>query len=195
MQVYVFDFDGVIADTFEVLTQFVHKYTFRSMEKSRLYILDQMMKNEQENFFERVVKNFLAGRFEKYLESLDNSLIFEDRLSEIQKLSGRKVILTNNYGSICKSILKDRQSIFDLIISDDIADTKVKGFELIINEFECKYEDMYFFTDTVGDILEAREVLDPFQVYAVSWGYHSKETINSSVYDQIVIDNFKDFIL
>ncbi|MEM1312825.1 MAG: HAD hydrolase-like protein [Patescibacteria group bacterium] len=194
MKSIIFDFDGVFGDTLEPVTEFLTKFSWKSKSKVRSDILKLLMSNRQETRLQRYFKDRLALKLETYLVGYGNCL-FEDRLKEVSQLQAPKAILSNNYSFICKRLLGSYTSLFDLIIGDGEADTKVKGFELIFQNPKFAKSSTIFITDTVGDILEARKVLRKNQIYGVSWGFHDSELLKSYLTPGHILTDFKKLTL
>jgi phosphoglycolate phosphatase-like HAD superfamily hydrolase len=51
--------------------------------------------------------------------------------------------------------------------------SKVEKFNLILRELNFEIENTYFVTDTIGDLLEAKEL--KIKTFCVTWGIHKKE--------------------
>jgi phosphoglycolate phosphatase-like HAD superfamily hydrolase len=186
----IFDFDGVLGDTLEPVTEFISRLTWQPKSKVRAGVLKLLMNNQKENRLQRYFKDLLAPKLEKYLLSRP-SCLFESRLRELQNINVPMAILTNNYSSICKKLLGDYAQMFELIIGDGEADTKVKGFELIFKHPGFSKTSTVFVTDSVGDILEASLILKKSQIYGVSWGFHSPEVLQEFLPKKHILTDFK----
>jgi phosphoglycolate phosphatase-like HAD superfamily hydrolase len=187
----IFDFDGVLGDTLEPVTEFLSQLTWQPKAKVRAGILKLLMSNRKENRLQRYFKDLLAPKLEKYLLS-QPSCLFEGRLNELKHVKIPMAILTNNYSTICKKLLGDYAKMFELIIGDGEADTKIKGFELIFKHPGFAKDSTVFVTDSVGDILEASTILKKRQIYGVSWGFHTVDTLAPHLLQNHILDDFKN---
>ncbi len=189
MNNFVFDFDGVLGNTFAPLVKYLAKATFRSEESTKKRITNYMMSNHKENFIESFIKNWASIGFERFLDKGKFDLIFSQHLEEIKDLPGKKAILTNNYSSLCKKLLGPQSDMFDVILGDKEANTKVAGLHLLFNEYGFEKENTVFVTDTVGDVVEASEILSKNQIYGATWGYHSKKLLQTVLPESQLLDN------
>lgn len=184
----IFDFDGVLADTFEPLALFVSEKFRVSLARSVGRIVAASLKNNQSNWFGRKIQDYQSKKFLKWLEnnqtlySLNNSrfnlrinksLLFTEVLEIVQELPQTKFIITNNYLKICQFILKNKLKLFTKIYTYDNHLSKTDRLNLLIKEYNLNLKNCLFFVDTVGDILEYQAILEPMQIFAVTWGYHS----------------------
>ncbi len=189
MKSVIFDFDGVLANTLDPIVDFLSRISFRSKDRVREEVLELLMVNDKENFFQRYIKDMLAKPLENFLIKQPN-LLFVDKLDQIEELPTAKAILSNNYSFICKKLLGNYVDMFEIIIGDDIADTKVEGFELIFLNPKFSREHTIFVTDSVGDVLEAQKVLPKKNIFAVDWGYHSRATLSKVVSKTHMLSDF-----
>jgi phosphoglycolate phosphatase-like HAD superfamily hydrolase len=186
----IFDFDGVFGDTLEPVTEFLSRLTWQPKSKVRAGVLKLLMQNQKENRLQRYFKDMLAPKLEKFLLSKENCL-FHERIEEIQNVKVPMAILTNNYSTICRKLLGNYAHLFELIIGDNEADTKLKGFELIFKHPGFSKNTTVFITDSVGDILEASSILKKSQIYGVSWGFHSPEVLKDYLPKKHILTDFK----
>lgn len=126
MKTFVFDFDGVIGDTFEAYATFLSKFMKISPQKARLYMREHSLNNGKQSIIKMFVKNFYMQRFEKYLLNQED-LLFEDVLKNIHQLPGSKYIISRNHSRICTDLLADNVHEFTQIYGYDTCRTKVKA--------------------------------------------------------------------
>ena len=191
MKSIIFDFDGVLGNTLEPVSEFIAKISFQPKDRAKQELLKMLMTNHKENFFQRQLKDLMATPLENFLLKQPN-ILFTDRLEEIKNLGVSKAILSNNYSFICKKLLGEYANMFDVIVGDDISDTKVAGFELIFQNPKFDPEQTIFITDSVGDVLEAKKVLKKKNIYAVSWGFHSPQELSEVLPKSHILSDFSE---
>jgi phosphoglycolate phosphatase-like HAD superfamily hydrolase len=176
MKTYIFDFDGVIGDTFDVYADFLAGFMHVSNDKARQYVYEHSFNNNKYSIIKKLIKNFYMLRFESYIKKTNPS-IFAGVIEEISKLKGEKYIISRNHSRVCQDILKENQGIFRNIYGFNNSRSKVNAIGDIIRKTRIKKENIVFVSDTIGDYLEVSEVLDNNQIFLVTWGFNSIDDI------------------
>jgi phosphoglycolate phosphatase len=83
------------------------------------------------------------------------------------------------------------ESLFSFVYGFETSKIKVDKFKKVFSEYGLRAEDCIFVSDTLGDILEAREV--GVRTIAVDFGYHEKERLQKGEPFK-VISNIEDLI-
>ena len=179
MKTLVFDFDGVIGDTFELYAEFLAKFMRMSLPKARKYMREHSLNNNKQNLVKTLGKNFYMRRFESYVKRQSGrEMLFPEVLEHIESLSGNKYIVSRNHERVCLDILQEQAILFKKVYGYNNAKSKVRALEEIIREDELDPADIIFVSDTVGDFAEVTALLKPHQVYLVTWGFNTAGTIS-----------------
>lgn len=176
----LFDFDGVIVDSFEAafaVTQVVYPWItrdeYRDFFMGNVYkSLEHVRKTEarpvnvlsDEEYFKRYA--LLSAEMQP-VAGISNVIT---QLAQRHSLS----IVSSAYNYIIEDIL-DRAGIRDKftdILGADIEKNKTTKIVRYMEKYGFAPHESMFVTDTVGDIKEAREV--GVDAIAVSWGYHEE---------------------
>jgi phosphoglycolate phosphatase-like HAD superfamily hydrolase len=173
----VFDFDGVLADTYEHYVNYLAK-TFRRKESwAEKQVLKSSLEHTTKNFIYRFLSHFYFRRFGHYLAK-QTGLVFEDRLLEIEQIDLPKAVLSRSTRKICRNLLGEQADLFEEISGRNQAKNKIEGLNKICeNNPKFDRESLLFFTDTVADILEMKKVLRDDQIFAVAWGRFNKKEL------------------
>ncbi len=183
-KVLLFDFDGVIVDTFRLSYESMKKVVLNPpneenyrkwFEKSIYDNEDYKLKNEGSQ--PGVSEN--DPFFKKYAPLLMKEKPVSGMADVIQKLhkSHRLVIISSTINSPVKNYL-DRHNLsryFDGIYGGDTHTSKVAKIKMVFSEFNTTAADCLFITDTLGDIREAEKV--GVKSIGVTWGFHKLETL------------------
>jgi len=190
--IIIFDYDGVIADSFDVVLKIFNNICEKyGIKKQKKHEFKEMYK---QNFFEGMKQK---GMKKESMDEFDNDYkktakIKEDKVElfdgikeVINKLSEKYdlFIVTSNFKSIVEKDLK-RFNIDKIkeIIGGDKEQSKTKKIKIIKEKH--KDSKIYFITDTIGDIKEGKKA--DIVTIAVSWGYHNKELLQKESPDHIV---------
>lgn len=195
-KVIIFDFDGVLADSFD---------TFYFLIKDAMaHIGIKISPSQYRNFFitnvhqsfKDFIKNdkkfvlFSEFRNKNYDKYYDAKLF--PKAEKLIRLLSKKYILTiasSGKKTNIKKLLKKNgiENLFYLILADSKF-SKADMINKILRKYKSKPEKSTMVTDTVGDINVAKSI--GLKTIAVTWGFHSKKTLLKSNPD-LVIDNFE----
>lgn len=187
----LFDFDGVIADSMKLVRVFynkIHKkyglpYADNEKDVSSLFhknVYDGLVdaglsKDKAKDFLEDMKK--LTFENEDLYEPFDG---IRNALSNLHNKGYSIGIISSNHTDIIERFL-DKYSfddIFKEIHGAEERTSKVEKIDLVMEKLKFDKETTYYIGDTVGDIKEGKEA--QVHTVAVSWGYHTKEELQSA---------------
>jgi phosphoglycolate phosphatase len=189
MKAIIFDFDGVIHNTFSLSWNITKK------------INPQLTKERYLGYFEGTT---LLSSFEKEAESqiiyrkkeaeaFKTLVITPEIKSELEKLNQRYdlYIISSNTCENLKTYCKNNGvlELFKDILGANVHKLKVKKFEMLFKNYYFDADSCIFITDTLGDILEANKV--GVKSIACTFGFHDKERLMRGNPFRIV-SNFKE---
>ncbi len=179
----IFDFDGVIFDTFDIafdiVTRTCNKYCKKKI-KTKQDFLEIYKKNFYEAMKEHGVKDMKAIKDEqiKLLEAVKPKP-FRGIKDVLKKLKGRyKVsVVSSNFQEIMEEDLKREgmMDLFDLIIGADKIESKIKKIGFILKKFGLDESEALFVSDTSGDLIEAKKA--GVKTMGVTWGFFPKKEL------------------
>ncbi|MEI7580144.1 MAG: HAD hydrolase-like protein [bacterium] len=171
---FIFDFDGVIVDSFALSLEIVRKFNptmgadeYRAMYTGNIYDSIKVQR----------VKQPIEFDFFKFYAAEINSLAPIPGMSELlKKISPQGIsIVTSSITKIVQDYLINYKlySYFDEILGCDLEKSKI----LKLTMLQKKYPDkrLIFITDTLGDVLEANKL--HLDTIAVTWGVHEREVL------------------
>jgi phosphoglycolate phosphatase len=174
----VFDFDGVLADSFEFHRERVGKFIGCDLS------IQEYKDIHNGNFFdEDLNKKFKGVNWQDYRDLIyDEQIVWDldENIREVVKF------LSNNYdlsiitsagtrnieGCLGHNSLSD---CFQDILGAESSVLKTDRFKYLFKKYNLVPDDFIFVTDTLGDIKEANEV--DVKSIAVDFGFHDKETL------------------
>jgi len=175
MKAVIFDFDGVIHDTFdlaykintEVLGYKLSKEKYRDFFNGNIYDRPEINEEGAKTFFEKQNEAF------EYLRIEESMKIFLKSLSEKYLL----FIITSNQEKTLDTYFRNNNflNIFTQIMGMETNYSKVEKFKIFFEKYKLKKEECVFVTDTLGDILEANKV--GVKTIAVDFGFHERERL------------------
>ena len=190
----IFDFDGVIADTYHIYLDFLIKklgfrknYAIKKLTKSSTELV-----SKPSNLFQKIGEKWYYHNFFKYVEKQGQSLLFPEIIEQIQNLKQPKAILTRAEKRVCLTVLQEHSDLFEIIIGRNEAKNKASGLDLILNQKNLQNYYPIFITDTIADVLEMQRVLKSDQIYGVSWGFNETELLEKYLEKDKILHQVKD---
>ncbi|MBR9702094.1 HAD family hydrolase [Candidatus Pacearchaeota archaeon] len=190
MKAIVFDFDGVIADTYDFNMGLVKEVGHNvSDEDFKAHHDCNCLEKPKIAFTGESYNNFLK----KYLERITRvkSFFTLENIQAIKKISSLYIISSTKEQSIKKFLDYNNLSYFDAILGYDFHKSKVEKFKYLLKKYNLKPDEVVFVTDTLGDILEANKV--NVKTIAVDYGFHDLNRLKRGSPFEIV-SNFDELL-
>ncbi len=189
-QAVVFDFDGVIADTFDL--------NLRTLRQFCNTCAEDLKKLHDSNSHETLNIKFtpeMEGNFHQLQREQFKETLFYPITKPIQDLADEFLLFINSSSSEKNidqflSLIKLSQC-FEKILGVETNRSKVKKFELIFRDYQINPQNCVFITDTLGDLMEGNRV--GVKNLAVTWGYHDKQRLKKGN-PLVVIDQFEEIV-
>ena len=177
MKAIIFDFDGVIHDTFDFHRNKVNE--FAGVELSEQEFKDI----HNGNFFQSVPEGIKNINWEEYRDHIYHEI---SNLEIKEEVRGAILELGKNYELYIvtsggrKNIVDYLEnngilSVFKEILGCESHTSKIEKFKFIFEKNGITPNECVFVTDTLGDILEANSVA--MKTVAVDYGYHDQQTL------------------
>ncbi len=179
----LFDFDGVIVDSFHLGLAFNHQFNpsltveeykrmfegniFEEFRKREPEKSDDMHKKGSEHFFEFYSQGILSE------EPVGGMIEVLSSLYETHRM----VIISSTINAPIQQFMDQHglSRFFDKIFGADVHQSKVEKIRMVFEEYQTDAAHCLFITDTLGDIREAAKV--GVAALGVGWGAHNKETL------------------
>jgi HAD superfamily hydrolase (TIGR01509 family) len=179
MKAIIFDFDGVIHDTYELcyrlnlevtgkdLTREQHKDFFNGNLFEKVVVDAEKEKAESERFYK------LQNEAYKYLKTDENIKTNLEKLSEELLL----FIISSNQEEALDNYFQNNKfaHLFKEILGAETHKSKVEKFKYLFEKYNLKAEDCIFVTDTLGDIIEGNKA--GVKTIAVDFGFHKRDRL------------------
>ncbi len=186
----LFDFDGVIADSFKTAFE-VHKSVFPDMTEDDYRQITERNVNDW-NWRARLEKAGHSGSydfFEHYLPRAEKEVkIFEGMEEVIKKLHQEYelFIVSSNLTRAIKDFMQKHGliSCFMKIMGNDVHVSKVEKIRMVFSEYGTGPMHCVFVTDTLGDAREAQQL--NVGSIGVAWGFNKPERLEAGNVFKIV---------
>lgn len=174
----LFDFDGVIVDSFHICVGLIRRLNpdvseefYRSLFHGNVY--DAMNNHKQlrwlpdEVYYAEYTKELLQQTPVEGMKELVQTLAKNYILAII---SSSPTVPIQDYLGVHGII-----DYFSDILGADVEQSKRKKIEMILKKYSAMPKNCIFITDTLGDLLEAKEA--DVAALAVTWGFHEVEVL------------------
>jgi phosphoglycolate phosphatase len=196
MRLLIFDYDGVIADTFADMLKFAQEVcdelgVLHAVLPSDLHDLEVMSFTTFGRACEVpevLISEFVRRCTQKFAEKVTPPAIFDGLSEVIRGLAERNILLiiTGNTTGNVKTFLVHHglQDCFRMVYGVDMPASKAGKIRMAQKRFETKSESVFFVGDSLSDLHAARE--SGVKSIAVSWGHQSLDRLVGGRPDAIV---------
>lgn len=191
----IFDFDGTIADSFEIITSIFCKF------KTELG-LDEFGKKEIEIYRTKGVEEILKkskvsmleiGRVIAEMRKVANETMLEAKpfLGMIQVLNKLKnkglnlgIMSTNGDKTINKFLENNKITVFDYVVGKGGLLGKDKVIKSILKKRKLKLDEVLYIGDEVRDIRACKKL--GIKIASVTWGFNDKSVLKENKPDYLI---------
>lgn len=188
----IFDFDGVLADTYassvEVVAEIDGITEEKAVERQQVYASKSPHTREL-----NPSKEYLDG-VQRWLDKFSSLLsakgfeLFQDFIDAIKQLPETKLaIVSNGSGSYIKEKLKDCELQFTHVLAFEDAYSKEDKVEMVCKDWGVEVCEAYYFTDTIGDVLELMNLMASGKIYGCAWGYQGYEKLLTVLHEENIL--------
>ncbi len=173
-QAVIFDFDGVLANTFNLNLDLMKEFIKISSDELKGFHEGNIHQRSRLKLTPEIKEKFFNLQREKFTKDK-----FYPIAQSVEKLA-RKFLLFINSSSTEQNVhfflkMVEIEKYFSRILGLETDKSKVKKFQLIFKHYAIEPKDCVFVTDTLGDLMEGNRV--GVKNLAVSWGYHKHERL------------------
>lgn len=196
MNYLIFDFDGVLGDTYDPRME-----VFLELGKTKEEILthtDQYFtrsthtRDSKLNSEEVISLRNWTIRFGALLHEKGFNL-FDGFIKELKKIKNARMAAVSS-GSVIyvKPKLENCGLKFSHILTMEDHHSKEEKVEYICRDWGISVADAYFFTDSVSDVNELGNIMDKDKIYGCAWGYQGKEKLATVLDQNHILISFSD---
>jgi phosphoglycolate phosphatase-like HAD superfamily hydrolase len=177
MKAVIFDFDGVIHDTFDFHRKKLEEY-------AGILLSEQDFRDiHNGNFFKSTVDGIQNMNWLGYRDYINSDLAalkikdnIRDVLLELHRRYELFIVTSGGTKNIADYLVNNNiLNVFKEVLGLEANKMKVDKFNFIFNRYALVPADCVFVTDTLGDILEANTV--NMKTIAIDSGFHNRETL------------------
>jgi phosphoglycolate phosphatase-like HAD superfamily hydrolase len=180
-QFILFDFDGVIADSFWLaleINKMICPYLTETLYQKRFEGNINDWEGPEQGHTDECQHNI--DFFDAYIPRMKEEVMIVPGIKEVVALLGEKYTLIAISSTITSPIQEflEKHSLsqyFVQIMGNDVHKSKVEKIRMVFEKYNITSQDCVFITDTLGDMREGAEM--NVGAIGVTWGFHKPETL------------------
>jgi len=194
-KVMIFDFDGTIAETFDLIIKITNRLSgdlgYKKMSEKNA----RLLKNCETKKIFRIL-GLSPFKLPFYLERLRKEM--NDEIEFAKPVSGIKKVLpelrkrgyrlgmvtSNSKENVKKFLKKNNLDLFDFVYSGSSIFGKNRLISKALKERKLRPDETFFVGDETRDIEAARK--SKIKIISVSWGFNSKEVLKKQKPDFLI---------
>ena len=199
MKYLIFDFDGVLADTFEANLQARINLGRVKTRAAALERIHSYFDNKPTHTRNHSLSEAELADFRKRIVEMGTEIgrlgfpMFQEFIDEIKKITDKKVAIVST-GSIV--YVKDKALASGLnpthILTYEDHHSKEEKIEQICKGWGISVKDVYYFTDSKADVYELENFLDRRKIIGASWGFCGYEKLKELLPENQILREFSD---
>ncbi|MCA9357235.1 HAD hydrolase-like protein [Candidatus Nomurabacteria bacterium] len=196
----IFDFDGVIGDTWDSVVVANVKNNNLSGPEEAISGMNKYFSSRPDHAKDTTLSNEVLK--ERELSTIEFGKIllnegfdlFNDFVHEIEKISTpNKAIVSRGSIVYIEPALAKTNISPTHILSYENHHSKEEKIEQVCKDWGVKVSEVYYFTDTLSDIYELQNFIAKDKLIGVTWGFCTKEQLLEELSPDHILDTAKDF--
>jgi leucyl-tRNA synthetase/phosphoserine phosphatase len=196
---FVFDFDGVLGDTWaSALKAYIGMEGVTTEDEAGKRLKAYFSKKphhtrDSARSPEQVMRDTnWSKEFGQKMQVIGFPL-FTQFIKEIKKYPHARIAAVSSGSEIyVKPALKKTGIAFSHILAFENNHSKEEKIESIAKDWGVSLKDIYYFTDTKGDVYELENLLDRSKIVGCAWGYQGYEGLAELLPERQILKDFDD---
>ena len=202
-KVIVFDIDGVILDSIDLVRQdlLLRRPTMTEEEFKEIFLENfwtGLLKFKEKFSIKELSQEERSEREAQRLLVRHEIQIFDGMKEALESLAKRYILVVNSSGYKEHIEIPLKASgvlgFFDFVASKEVSQDKIEKFKFILDKYKVTQSEVLFVTDTIGDVRDSdRAGIDSI---AVTWGVHDRNDFEKQEFQHLIgiIDTVGDTI-
>ncbi|MCA9352251.1 HAD family hydrolase [Patescibacteria group bacterium] len=194
---YIFDWDGVFADSFTASVQAnFNMGTRESIEDAAQHVIKYSSNPHTHLRTSSREQIITADRWtERYASFLiyEEIPLFQEFIDEVTKIPNAQfAIVSSGPGIVIRKLLRQVDIDFTHVLAYEDHHSKEEKVEHICRDWGIDVGNAYYFTDTITDVLELQSIMDTSKIIGCAWGYLGYDALRTVLPDHQILKTFTD---
>ncbi len=193
---FVFDFDGVIGNTYQRVIEARAMFEETTFEKAKI-LLDEYFDNKT-NHAKDVTLDTIE-HFRKLIDFTADFLVetgfrlFNEFVDEIKKISNARIaIVSSGSAKYVLPALKKSKLKYSHVLCYEDHHSKEEKLLTIVKAWKIDVKDIIYVTDTKTDVYELENLLGKENILGCAWGFQGKEKLLEVLPPENILEAFSD---
>lgn len=201
MHYLIFDFDGVFWDSWDAtVLAYMQNHGETDRQKVEDYLLNERLVKPRYTkdrvYTDAETEELIQYReMEYHAKAKFNPQFFDGFITELAKIKNAKMaIVSTAYQPLLEKAVQDIEMTdkFSHICGFRANFSKERCVEEICQDWGIKVDQVYFFTDTLRDVIEMKNLINPSKIVGCGWGWHGKERLLEELPSEQILTEFTD---
>ncbi len=199
MKNLIFDFDGVIGDTFEANLSARIGAGKHPNRESALKEMTEYFDRKPHHTRDTVLSEEKLKEIKKWVTDHGEHIskvgfeLFELFVAEVLLLKNvRMAIVSSGSMNYIKEPLSKTKLAFTHILTFEDHHSKEEKIEWICKDWGVTTKDVYYFTDSVADVYELENFIEKNKLIGCAWGYSGYEKLSALLPKELILKNWDD---
>ncbi len=188
IKLIIFDFDGTIADTYQVIVKIANnlsdEFGYKPLDESTQKVLRDLSSREiiKKSEISLLKLPFLAKRIQlelgKCIKDIDSIEGIAEVLVALKQQNYHLGIVTSNVQANVDTFLEEQNlaGLFDFVFASKTLFGKHRIINRVIKNLQLSKDQVIYVGDETRDIRSARK--SGVGIISVNWGFHSSQLLN-----------------
>lgn len=195
----IFDFDGVIGNTWDAAVKSHQSYGSQPSEEKALEEMNRYFSKKPHHAKDHSLTEEELAKEYKWTSEFGEHMndhgfnLFTDFVSEIEKLeSPHKAVVSSGSHNYVDPALASTNISFTHVLAFEDGHSKEEKIDQVCKDWGVDVSEVYYFTDTLADVYELQNIISKDKLVGVSWGFCSKEQLQRELDDSMILDQASD---
>ena len=198
MHYIIFDFDGTLADSWDATLKTHAQMTGKSIAETSEEMLNHRLVTPRYTkdrvYTQAETDELMRFRKDEYeLKEKHELKLFKSFVEELHKLENVKMaVVSTAFQPALEKFCTATELSFTHVIGFGPNFSKEVKMEEIAQDWKIDLNQIYFVTDTIRDVVEAKTFLDLSKILGCAWGFHGGDRLLEVLPKEQILYNFKD---
>ena len=198
MHYIIFDFDGTLADSWDATLKTHAEMTGKTIEETSTEMLNHRLVTPRYTkdrvYTQAETDELMKFRKDEYELKVKHELrLFTSFVEELHKLKDVKMaVVSTAFQPALEKFCTESGLSFTHVIGFGPNFSKEVKMEEIAQDWKVDLNQIYFVTDTIRDVVEAKTFLDPSKILGCAWGFHGPDRLLEVLPKEQILYNFED---